>query len=162
MSGLLLRSGGLGVLPACLLAAACSAPARSAARATAAPGGTAEMAAVLKARAAAVDPSKTQFLVNDRRAKLFAEQLQSAVSTEDRIRLRLGLARELLNAGQIPESLQALDALQEELKANAPEVWDAQGRALQVLRATAYLRMGEEQNCHQGNTPDSCLLPLRG
>jgi hypothetical protein len=120
------------------------------------------MAAILKERAAAVDPSRTQFLVNDRRAKLLAEQLRSALPTEDRLRLRLALSRELLNAGRIEESLQSLDALEEDAQANAPGVWEAQRNAFEVLRATAYLRRGEEQNCHQANTPDSCLLPIRG
>ena len=148
---------------ACLVGLGCTESARSAAKATApAGGGTSEMAAVLKERAAAVDPSKTQFLVNDRRARLFAEQLKLGLPTPERLRVRLSVARELLHAGKIQESLQAFDALAEDARRNAPEVWLEQRDAFQVLRATAYLRMGEEQNCHQGNTPDSCLLPLRG
>ena len=48
---------------------------------------------------------------------------------------------------------QAFDALEEDVKANAPAIWERQGGASALLRAMAYLRMGEEQNCHQGNTP---------
>jgi hypothetical protein len=120
------------------------------------------MAAVLKERVAAVDPTRTLFLVNDRRAKILDEQLRSAAPTQERIRIRLSLAQELLHSGRIQESLLAFDALEEDAQANAPAIWEAHRRAFHVLRATAYLRMGEEQNCHQGNTPDSCLLPLRG
>jgi FG-GAP-like repeat/ASPIC and UnbV len=147
-----------------LVLAGCTAPARSASKAKTAGGGTSEMAAALKERMAAVDPLKTQFLVNDRRAKLFAGELEAAPSLpiQERLRLRLALARELLHAGRIEESLQALDALEDDAKASAPAVWEAQRSGFEILRATAYLRMGEEQNCHQGNTPDSCLLPLRG
>jgi hypothetical protein len=147
---------------ACLIVVGCNTSARSAAKVTTEPGGTAEMAAVLKQRAEAVDPTKTLFLVNDRRAKIFEEQLRSAPPTQERIRIRLSLGQELLHSGRIQESLAALDALEEDAQASAPAIWEAHRRAFRVLRATAYLRMGEEQNCHQGNTPDSCLLPLRG
>jgi hypothetical protein len=155
------RRGSAHVL-ASLVLAGCTAPARSAGKATPAGGGTSEMAAVLKQLAAAVDPAKTQFVVNDRRAKMFAGQLQASPPTPERLRLRLNLARELLHAGQIEESIQAFDSLEEDAKANAPAVWEAQGNGFEVLKATAYLRMGEEQNCHQANNRDSCLLPLRG
>ena len=33
---------------------------------------------------------------------------------------------------------------------------------VELLRATAYLRLGEELNCHLANNRDSCLLPIQG
>ena len=33
---------------------------------------------------------------------------------------------------------------------------------VELLRATAYLRLGEELNCHLANNRASCLLPIRG
>ena len=57
-------------------------------------------------------------------------------------------ARELLNAGRIEDCLEAIDALDADAKENAPPIWQALQRDLPLLRALAYMRMGEEQNCH--------------
>src|SRR5262249_7322852 len=64
--------------------------------------------------------------------------------------------------GRIQESLDALAALQEDLETNAPAAWPAHRNGVLLARAIAYLRMAEEQNCHQGNNHDSCLFPIRG
>ena len=154
--------GGLWAALACLLAAGCSAPARSAARATVPQDGTAEMAALLKQRAATVNPARLLFPINDRRAKLFEEQLQAPMRPGQRLPLEFAYARELLQAGQNQAALRAFDVLEQDIKAVSPELWEAQGSAIVIQRATTWLRIAEEQNCHQGNTPDSCLLPIRG
>jgi hypothetical protein len=79
-----------------------------------------------------------------------------------RLPLEFAYARELLQAGQNQAALQAFDVLEQDIKAVSPELWEAQGSAIVIQRATTWLRIAEEQNCHQGNTPDSCLLPIRG
>jgi hypothetical protein len=117
-----------------------------------------KMAALLQERTAALDPAKLTVLVNDRRAAAFGALLQKPQPAMDRLKLRFAYARELVNAGQIQESLAAIDALQGEMKASG---WSSGAEEL-VLKATVYLRLAEEQNCHQGNTRDSCLLPIRG
>jgi len=122
---------------------------------------TLEMAGLLKERIAAVDPLKMPFLLNQRRAALLAEELEWPRPRAERLGLRYNLAAELLNAGRIQESLSALDALDEDAKQNA-ELWRTMPSAVRLLRGLAYLRLGEEENCHLGNTPDSCLLPIRG
>jgi ASPIC and UnbV/FG-GAP-like repeat/Tetratricopeptide repeat len=122
---------------------------------------TREMAALLRERAALVNPAKLDFLVNDRRAQLIAEDLEWPRPAAERLQLRLNLARELLAAGKIQESLAALDALETDGKTNAPRVWEAHTTEPTLLRATAFLRLAEEQNCHLGNARDSCLLPIR-
>jgi len=151
---------------ACLLLAACAASARSpapaAAESTLVDAGTAEMAALLKERAAMVDPARLLFLVNDRRAKVLAEQVRLPAPPGRRLGLRFAYARELLQAGQIPAALEAIEALEEDVKTSAPAVWQAHSSEILILKATASLRLAEEQNCHQGNTRDSCLLPIRG
>jgi hypothetical protein len=124
--------------------------------------GTAEMAALLKQRAAMVDPARLLFPVNDRRAKLFAEQLRTPLRPGQRLQLEFVHARELLQAGENEAALQAVVALEEEIKALSPALWEKQGSTILIQRATTHLRIAEEQNCHQGNTPDSCLLPIRG
>ena len=120
------------------------------------------MAALLKQRAAMVDISRLLFPVNDRRAKMFAEQLRTPLPPGRRLAVEFGYARELLQAGENQAALQAVLALEEDLKASAPGLWESQGAAVVILKATTYLRMAEEQNCHQSNNKDSCLLPIRG
>jgi hypothetical protein len=123
---------------------------------------TQEMAATLKDLGAKVNAANLPFVVNDRRAAHFAEELTFPRRIAERLHLRVMFARELLNAGQIDECLQAIDVADADAKENAPPVWQALQRDLPLLRALAYMRLGEEQNCHLGNTADSCLLPIRG
>jgi hypothetical protein len=123
---------------------------------------TREMAALLKERAAMVDPSKLVFLVNGARADIIAEQLEWPRPTTERLGLRLNYAAELLNAGRIQESLQALDVLQHDAETSDPKAWRRGAATALTQRAMAYLRMAEEQNCHLGNTRDSCLFPIQG
>ena len=120
------------------------------------------MGALLKERAARVDPMQLSVLVSDRRAEVFARELQKPRPVTEILRLRFSLATELLNAGRVQESIEALDQLEEYTKAEAPGAWRAGASDVLLLRAVAYLRLAEEQNCHQVNTRDSCLLPIRG
>ena len=124
--------------------------------------GTLQMAALLKERAAMVDPARLLFLVNDRRAKVLADQLALPAPPGRKLGLRFAHARELLQAGEIAASIEAIQALEQDVKSKAPAVWHEHASEFLVLEATAYLRMAEEQNCHQANTRDSCLLPIRG
>ena len=123
---------------------------------------TQEMAATLKDLGSKVNAANLPFVVNDRRAAHFAEELTFPRRIAERLHLRVMYARELLNAGQIDECLKAIDAVDADAKENAPPVWQVLQRDLPLLRALAYMRMGEEQNCHLLNTADSCLLPIRG
>jgi FG-GAP-like repeat/ASPIC and UnbV len=123
---------------------------------------TQEMAALLREQAAKVDPAKLGFIVNDRRATLFGEALAWPRPITERLNLRTMYAAELLNSGRSADSLQEIGKLEEHARTIAPAWWSTNHSEVAVRKAMAYLRMGEEQNCHQGNTRDSCLLPIRG
>ena len=120
------------------------------------------MAALLRERAAAIDPMKVPAPVNDRRAAIFEERLTWPRPTLERLSLRADYASELLKAGRIQESLDALAALQQDLETNAPAAWREHRNGVFLARAIAYLRMAEEENCHQGNNRDACLFPIQG
>jgi hypothetical protein len=124
--------------------------------------GTQEMAALLKERAAQVDPSRVWLIVNDQRADLLEQKVRNARSVRDRMEARLEYAMELTHAGRLEESIQAYDALEEDVKAIAPDKWAQGGTSVLIRKAAAYLRLGEEQNCHQSNNSDSCLMPIKG
>jgi VCBS repeat protein/ASPIC/UnbV protein len=124
--------------------------------------GTQAMAALLKERAASVDPTKLKFIVNDRRAELLAEEVrQQTALSSSQLTLRFSYARELLHSGRIEDAVKTLDAVAEDARAQFPEVWRNEGLRLLSLKATAYMRMAEEQNCSLTNK-DACLLPIRG
>src|SRR5262245_36850206 len=124
--------------------------------------GTAEMAALLHDRAIHVDPAKTFYLANDRRADLFAAQLKQPMPTAKRLSLEFSYAAELVNAGRLEEAVKAAERLENETRALAPEVWKAQGAKVRQVKAVAYLRLAEEQNCHLAHGREACLLPIRG
>ena len=126
------------------------------------PASLSRMTALLEERAAAVDPLKLPFLVNDRRADIFAEELTWPRPMSERLGLRYSYATELVKAGRIPEALAAMDALQEDAMKSSPAGWPQRRNFVLFERAIAYLRMGEEQNCHLVNNRDSCLLPIKG
>ena len=122
---------------------------------------TREMGRLLVELAAKIDPRTLPFQVDDRRAELLAEDLTWPRPIVERLQLRYSYASALLNAGRTADCLAALDALKEDVIRSAPARWDADRPVVELLRATAYLRMAEDANCHLASNRDSCLLPIR-
>jgi hypothetical protein len=146
-------------------AAACGAVALLAATAPAADDGVApstrEMAALLAARAAAVNPDRLFFNVNTQRAELFRARLKERRSPVDAVRVGLQFASELSFSGQYNEALFTLDRLIREADEIADQLGADTYLQLLMLQASTFMRMGEEQNCSDGHNRDSCLLPIR-
>ncbi len=124
--------------------------------------GTREMAALLRERAARVDPSKLPYLVNDRRAEAIARALAEPMPANRRFALRYDHATELVNAGRFEDAQTALAELQRDAEALGPDAWRRAGPMLLMVKAVAHLRKGEQDNCNMANTRQSCLLPIRG
>jgi len=120
------------------------------------------MGALLREIAAKVDLQKIGVAVNDRRSAFFREQLAMPRSTVEQFALRLDYATELVKAGQIPEGLAALQALRADAEKKMPAAWAARRNKVLLQEAVAFLRLGEEQNCHLSSSRDSCLLPIQG
>jgi hypothetical protein len=106
---------------------------------------TREMAALLEERAAAIDPMAVSFVVSDRRADLVSRQLARPLSVGTRLTLRVMAAVELVNAGRIQDGLAALDALESDARQNQPDYWRQHEASARMLRATAYMRMAEDE-----------------
>ncbi|HEY5908756.1 MAG TPA: VCBS repeat-containing protein, partial [Vicinamibacteria bacterium] len=123
---------------------------------------TREMGRLLVELASKVDPRKMPFQVDDRRAEALAEDLTWPRPILERLQLRYEYASALMSAGRPTDSLAAIDALKEDAIQNAPARWQLDHNVVQLLRATAYLRVAEEQNCHLANNRESCLFPIRG
>jgi tetratricopeptide (TPR) repeat protein len=108
------------------------------------------------------DPTKLPYLVNGARADALAARLRRSLAVNESIALRFDLCTELVNAGRFAEALAAIEALAVDAQKLNAEGWRRSGPLLLTLKAVAHLRMGEEQNCHAGNNPESCLLPIQG
>ena len=122
---------------------------------------TREMGRLLAELASKVDPRKLPFQVDDRRAELLAQDLTWPRPILERLELRYSYASALLSAGRTADCLTALEALKEDVIRSAPSRWDTDRPVIELMRATAYLRLAEELNCHLANNRDSCLLPIR-
>src|SRR4051812_41019563 len=107
-------------------------------------GGTPAMAALLKERAALVNPAKVAFPLNDRRAEIVERNLSVMPPSLDRLNMEFDYAQELLQADRIADSLKAIEALHADMDAFDPAMWQQVGRQrVLMLEATAYLRMAE-------------------
>jgi FG-GAP-like repeat/ASPIC and UnbV len=123
---------------------------------------TQEMAALLKRRAALVNPLALSLIVNDRRADLLTQKLALPLPLPERLRLRGSAVAELTNAGRVEEALTTLQALERDARTHDPNGWPRYQTGARMLEAVAYLRMAEDQNCHLANNRDACLAPIRG
>jgi hypothetical protein len=124
--------------------------------------GTREMAALLRERAALVNPQALSLVVNDRRADLLAGLLARPLPLGERLQLRGRAVVELTNAGRPRDALRALGALEQDARENDPANWQRYRAGARLVEAMAYMRLAEDENCHLTSNRDACLLPIRG
>ncbi len=97
------------------------------------------------------DPNKP-----DLRAAYYAKLLlMPSLTTKQRLQVTMEMARERLRAGDARGTLEALALPQITAAAGAEEA------AAHQLRAMAYLRLGEVENCAAMHGAHSCVFPLR-
>src|SRR5262249_23682982 len=113
-------------------------------------------------RAAALGPNDLWFNINDKRADVFEKDLDKPRVPLEALRARHNYANELLFAGRYADAIAQTDRLQEEAEKAGPDIGAEAFINVLMLRATVYLRWGEEQNCVDGVNKDSCLLPISG
>jgi hypothetical protein len=123
---------------------------------------TRAMAALLRERAAQVDPIALPLVVNDRRVAIIRRNLDVPATAAESMSRRYDYAVELLNAGQVTESLAAIADLERRAEALNPSGYRQAASRLLLVKAVAYLRLGEQQNCNDRHGRQSCLLPIRG
>ncbi len=123
---------------------------------------TREMAALLRERAALVDPQALSLIVNDRRADLLSGLLARPLPLGERLQLRGRAVVELANAGRPRDALKALEALELDARENDPANWQRYRAGARLIEAMAYMRLAEDENCHLTSNRDACLLPIRG
>jgi len=123
--------------------------------------GTARMAARLQEILRTSDPLGVYYL-NREAVPILRAAMAATTNANQALQLRARLANELLCAGQNAEALRELDALPRFAASNGIALNAANIQFLQIERALAHLRLGEQENCLLNHTSDSCLFPIRG
>jgi FG-GAP-like repeat/ASPIC and UnbV len=128
---------------------------------------TRRMAERLQELLRASNPMSNQFL-NSLRVEIMEKQLPAVLSLPPtpenltrRFQVQSKYAIELLNAGKTDKAIDQFEQVEKFLLDNGgyePQLknW------LRPYLATAYLRLGEQENCLAHHSSDSCLLPIRG
>jgi len=124
--------------------------------------GTREMAAELARRAAALGPGDIWFNLNDKRADELAKDVDKPRPVVEALNARHNFAKELLFSGRYEEGIAQTDKLLKMVDEAGPDIGAEAFLNVLMLRATIFLRWGEEQNCVDGVNRDSCLLPISG
>lgn len=96
------------------------------------------------------------------RVTWFEERARQARSHQERLYAESQLAISLLNAGENERSIQVLDRYQRALKHYLPDRFGQMLPKIGLLVGTAYLRIGELENCQQHHSVESCLFPIAG
>lgn len=108
-----------------------------------------------------IDPVSVPYFAG-RTAQHFLRKIQEAKSPVERASLMPMYANALLNDGRSEEALRQLDEFEEFLGRNGIRPPESEIPKIFLLRAIAFLRVGEQENCLNNHNADSCLLPIRG
>jgi hypothetical protein len=107
----------------------------------------------------ATDPRLDTFL-NVERVKMLQRALSMTTNGPQTVSLGFQLAVELLNSGQTEAALQQIQASEEILTKNGLHLNHDLSLNLRMGKATAMLRLGEQENCMNNHNAESCLFPL--
>ncbi|MDX1477770.1 MAG: CRTAC1 family protein [Saprospiraceae bacterium] len=121
--------------------------------------GTERMAQLLAEAYAAIDVSQANYLVNDQRTAYFRNLSQSQ-DLATRVRATSLYCYELLNSGATERAVVELESLIEQIVQYRPTPETM--LKLRKLLATAYLRIGEQENCIGDRSHASCIVPIAG
>lgn len=125
------------------------------------PASTQKMAALLQKITRDADPMRNPFRSNER-AALTRKLFEQETDPDKRIRLRVQLSQQLLNAGRPEDALRENEGVETMLREHQVAL---DGKILPDLlhsRAMCYFRLGEQENCILNRNADSCLFPVQG
>ncbi len=108
---------------------------------------TQEMGALLQKAYDTMDLRVADWGFNDRRAAMIRKSLEQVSDTKAKIPLQFALAKELLSDGQNAESIKGLDELEKSIIDSRVILQPAEIQTIRMMRAQAYLRIGETENC---------------
>ncbi len=103
-------------------------------------------------------PNRNPFANNDRVA--YYRQLMPPLDSPEWPRAQFQLAVELVFSGNSEEAIVRIEHVMDEFDKQTHKMTKHFVMKLKVMTATAYLRLGEQQNCLEGHDPEACLLPI--
>jgi hypothetical protein len=108
------------------------------------------------------DPRLNSYLSDQKLTLLQAQMLDRSLNELDRLLVQRDYAATLLEAGRNLDALQAYDAYGAAASGTPLMLNPNSYASFLCAKAVCYLRIGEQENCLEGHTQDSCLLPIRG
>ncbi|MEM7228115.1 MAG: VCBS repeat-containing protein [Planctomycetota bacterium] len=120
---------------------------------------SAAMVAELRTIADSVDP-QVYIYANAARASMLHQQARQASVPAQRGQLLMMSAGELIRAGDTEAAIARLDDVNALLRSGRLADTEQTRGSLYHLYALAYLRLGEQQNCLENHTIESCLMPI--
>ena len=98
---------------------------------------------------------------SEEKAKLIGQEVSNARSNNAlQPKLYIEYAKALLNAGQTQDAINIFEEILEKMPEN--KVISQQTKGLHEALAISYLRLGEQRNCVENHTNESCLFPIKG
>lgn len=125
------------------------------------PAGTQKMVEILGRIIGAIDPLKDPYDSSARLEQMRAS-MAAAVDFDSELRIRLNLARELLNSGYSEDAIQELEEVRSVAAKRGERLPPRFEKYVRDQLAISYLRLGEQQNCQVNHTIDSCVMPIKG
>ncbi|MCS1411682.1 MAG: hypothetical protein M2R45_04883 [Verrucomicrobia subdivision 3 bacterium] len=127
--------------------------------------GTIKMAERLAEIQRTADPLKNPFL-NRARAALFGRQLdellkQRQIPINRLISLRFKYGHGLLHAGDSAAAIKQFETLNQLIRERRVNLPSDKAEVIAFNAILAYLRLGEQENCLERHTTDSCLVPIQ-
>jgi len=123
--------------------------------------GTRRMVERLAALPRDVDPAAVPFFAGQT-AQYYVKQMEAAASPRERVALMPQHANALLNDGRTEDALRELARFERELDRYNIQPPESEVPKIMFLKAIAWLRLGEQDNCLHNHNADSCLLPIQG
>lgn len=105
------------------------------------------------------DPRSMSYLT-DRQIPRLLTALTLATNAQQQINIRFNLSNQQLLSGKTQDALETIEALERQLKELGAKLPPDPTVELRMRKATAYLRLGEQENCLANHTATSCLFPI--
>lgn len=105
------------------------------------------------------DPRSMSYLA-DRQIPRLLTALTLATNAQQQINIRFNLSNQQLLSGKTQDALDTMDAMERQLKELGAKLPPDSAVELRMRKATAYLRLGEQENCLANHTATSCLFPI--
>jgi len=125
------------------------------------PGSTQRMAALLAKITREADPLRNPFR-NAAQAARLRDALAAVTDPQAALPLRMRLAWQLLDSGDIAGALKNYELIQQAMTDLAVPAEQRSEEEWLTFKAVCYLRMGETENCLDRHNAASCLFPIEG